>query len=217
MPHKRIEKKVLSGKRLTPDDALRLFRSEDIFSLGRLAAYASGLRNGNNIYFIQNRHINPTNICVNRCRFCAFSRSRGEEGAFELSVGEILERARQAPKGVREFHIVGGLHPDWPLERYVEILSTLKQHFPSVHLKAFTAVEIDHLRHMSGLSLSGTIERLKEAGLDSLPGGGAEILGSRVRQRICPEKISGKRWIEVMRACHRGGAPDECDHALWAP
>jgi len=205
VPDKRIEKKVLSGKRLTPDDALRLFRTEDIFGLGRLASYASGVRNGNHVYFVQNRHINPTNLCVNRCRFCAFSRSRGEKGAFELSVAEVLERARQAPEGVREFHIVGGLHPDWSLERYTDMLSALKEHFPAVHLKAFTAVEIDYLAKSSGLSLNRIIMLMKDAGLDSLPGGGAEILGSRVRRRICPEKISGKRWLEVMRACHKEG------------
>jgi aminodeoxyfutalosine synthase len=209
MSLKRIEKKILSGKRLSPEEALFLFESDDIFTLGRMANHAAAERNGNNAYFIRNHHINPTNICVNRCKFCAFSRSKGEKGAYEMSIRKIISKLkRQAVKGqlpFSEVHIVGGLHPDWPFEHYPKMLKAIKKNFPELHIKAFTAVEIDYFSKLSGLSLKETLLELKEAGLGSMPGGGAEILGARVRNRICPEKISGKRWLQVKETAHSIG------------
>ena len=222
MSLKKIEKKFLARKRLAPDDALALFKSDDIFTIGRLANIAAERKNGKNAYFIQNHHINPTNICVNRCKFCAFSRSKGEKGAYELSIKEIIKKLQaQMPevssqKSVvtkklkprspfSEVHIVGGLHPDWPLEYYLEILETIKNNFPNIHIKAFTAVEIDYFSKISGLPLAETLLQLKNAGLDSMPGGGAEIFNARVRSRICPEKISGKKWLDVMKKAHSIG------------
>jgi len=205
---KKIEEKILSGKRLTERDAIKLFETEDIFSLGRLASHVAEKKNGNKAYFIRNRHINPTNICVNRCRFCAFSRSAGQEGAFELTIEEIVNKLRPlagAGRPISEVHIVGGLHPDWPFEYYVEIISTIKKHFPKLHIKAFTAVEVDYMAGISGLGLEETLTSLKSNGLDSMPGGGAEIFAPAVRNRLCPEKISGTRWLEVMSAAHRAG------------
>jgi aminodeoxyfutalosine synthase len=216
MPLTKIEKKILSGKRLTPEDALACFESEDIFTLGRLANHVAQKLNGNNAYFVQNHHINPTNICVNRCKFCAFSKSKGNKGAYELSINKIISKLRkqvtqtsgtkaQRHKGTERFsevHIVGGLHPDWGLDHYVEILENIKKHFPSLHIKAFTAVEIDYFSKISGLSLKDTLKALKNAGLESMPGGGAEIFSGRVRNKICPEKISGKRWLKVMETAH---------------
>jgi aminodeoxyfutalosine synthase len=215
----RIKDKVLSGRRLSRDEALELFETDNMFSLGELASYVAENKNDKKIYFIRNRHINPTNICVNRCRFCAFSRSKGEEGAYELTIDEIISKIRTQntehrtqPKttplakggygGVREVHIVGGLHPDWPFEYYLEMLSTIKKEFPKLHIKAFTAVEIDYMSKISDLNLKETLLTLKSYGLDSMPGGGAEIFDSRIRSRLCPEKISGERWLEIMETAH---------------
>ena len=208
MSHKKIEKKVLSGKRLSPEDALLLFESDDIFTLGRLANHAAVEKNGNNAYFIQNHHINPTNICVNRCKFCAFSRSKGDKGAYEMDIRQIINKLKKQTakgSGCSEVHIVGGLHPDWPFEHYLKMLRAIKKNFPELHIKAFTAVEIDYFSELSGLSLKNTLLELKNAGLGSMPGGGAEILGARVRNRICPEKISGRRWLQVIEAAHKAG------------
>lgn len=200
-----IQKKVLSGKRLTRNDGIALFKSSDLLTLGRMASHAAKKKIGNRVFFVQNMHINPTNICVNRCKFCAFSRSKGEPGAYEMSIDDILAKARSAEKGVREFHIVSGLHPDLPFSWYLDMLQALKREFPKIHLKAFTAVEIDYLAKLSGLSLSDTFLKLKEAGLGSLPGGGAEIFNPAVRNTLCAEKISGKRWLEVIQAAHKAG------------
>ncbi|MFZ6017946.1 MAG: CofH family radical SAM protein [Nitrospirota bacterium] len=225
---KKIKNKVLANRRLSEDDALELFETDDIFFLGDLASYIAEKKNGRKAYFIRNRHINPTNICVNRCRFCAFSRSKGEDEAFELTIDEIISKLKvqsSKPKvqnskfktknsslithhsslPFREVHIVGGLHPDWPFEYYLEMLSTIKRSFPKLHIKAFTAVEIDYMSRISGLGLKETLLALKRHGLDLMPGGGAEIFDGEVRNRLCPEKISGERWLEVMETAHIAG------------
>ncbi|TAN38153.1 MAG: aminofutalosine synthase MqnE [Nitrospirae bacterium] len=194
----------MAGKRLSKADALRLFESDDIFTLGRLADALAAKKNGNRAYFIRNRHINPTNICINRCRFCAFSRSKGQDGAFELTISDILKKLR-ASGPISEVHIVGGLHPDWPVEYYLEMLSAIRKHFPRLHIKAFTAVEIDYLARIGGLDLYSTLVALKAAGLGSMPGGGAEIFAPAIRTRLCPEKITGERWLEVMEIAHKAG------------
>jgi aminodeoxyfutalosine synthase len=197
-----INDKVLSGQRLSREDGIQLFRSHDLLALGRMASHAAQIKNGDRAYFVQNMHINPTNICVNRCKFCAFSRSRGEAGAYEMSIEDILAKARNAGKGVRELHIVSGLHPDLPFSWYLDMLRALKKEFPQLHLKAFTAVEIDYLAKLSGLGLKETLLALRDSGLGSLPGGGAEIFAPSVRNTLCAEKISGDRWLEVMEAAH---------------
>jgi aminodeoxyfutalosine synthase len=202
---KRLENKVASGKRLHFDDGLELFSSDDIFAIGKLADSVRTKFNGQKTYYVRNRHINPTNLCINRCRFCAFSRSKGEKGAYELSIKEILKRIASSPKGTKEVHIVGGLHPEWQFEHYLDMISSIKEEFPDLHIKAFTAVEIDHFSRISGLSLNKTLSRLKKHGLDAMPGGGAEILSEKTRTQLCPEKISGARWIEVHKQAHRVG------------
>jgi aminodeoxyfutalosine synthase len=209
MSLKKVEKKVLSGKRLTPEDALILFNSDDIFTIGRLANHVAFIKNGNKAFFIQNHHINPTNICVNRCKFCAFSKSKGDKGAYELSIKEIIKKLRtqysRLKTSLSEVHIVGGLHPDWPFDFYLEMLSEIKRNFPDLHIKAFTAVEIDYFSRISGLSLKDTLLALKNSGLETMPGGGAEIFNGRVRNKICPEKINGQRWLKVMETAHQVG------------
>jgi aminodeoxyfutalosine synthase len=200
-----INNKVLSGQRLSREDGITLFRSHDLLALGRMASHVAMAKNGDRVHFVQNMHINPTNLCVNRCKFCAFSRSKGEPGAYEMSIDDILDRARKAGPAVREFHIVSGLHPDLPFSWYLDMLRALKKEFPHIHIKAFTAVEIDYLAKLSGLGLKDTLLLLREAGLGSLPGGGAEIFNPTVRTTLCAEKISGDRWLEVMEIAHRSG------------
>jgi aminodeoxyfutalosine synthase len=201
-----IRDKVQAGRRLTEEDALALYRSRDLISVGEMADFANRRKNGDRVYFIVNRHINPTNICVNRCRFCAFSKTKGESLAYTMTMEEVLCRAEEAQaQKATELHIVGGLHPDLPFDFYLAMLRTLRERFPSMHLQAFTAVEIDYFAKITGLTLDEVIRRLKEAGLGSLPGGGAEIFAPEIRNRICPEKISGDRWLEVMEAVHAAG------------
>ena len=205
----KIRNKVLSGKRLTEADALKLFRSDDIFLLASLASHTAEEKNGRKAYFIRNRHINPTNICVNRCRFCAFSRSKGQDGAYEMTISEILKKLKAEKAKLKvpysELHIVGGLHPDWPFTYYLELVSIIKKNFPKLHIKAFTSVEIDYFSKISGLSLEETLKALKSCGLGSMPGGGAEIFAPTIRNKLCPEKISGDRWLEVMAEAHKVG------------
>ena len=191
---------------LGDDEALFLFRSHELLEIGELAASANRRKNGDRVYFNVNRHINHTNICVNRCAFCAFSRTADQPDAYTYDLREIEDRAREAlTQGATEIHIVGGLHPDLPFAFYRDMLRRVKAVSPDLHVKAFTAVEIDYLAKIARLSVPETLRELKEAGLGSLPGGGAEIFSERVRARLCPEKISGERWLEIMEEVHRAG------------
>ena len=203
----KIRNKVLLGKRITESEALNLFKSDDIFSLASIASHIAEKKNGRKAYFVRNRHINPTNICVNRCRFCAFSRSKGQEGSYELTIEEIRNKLRitHHVSRITEVHIVGGLHPDWPFTYYLELVSAINKEFPKLHIKAFTAVEIDYFSKISGLSIEETLRTLKRCGLGSMPGGGAEIFAPAVRNKLCPEKISGQRWLDVMASAHKVG------------
>jgi aminodeoxyfutalosine synthase len=201
-----IAAKVRAARRISPDEALTLFQSNDLIAIGELAALANERKNGKNVFFNVNRHINPTNICVNRCAFCAFSRTAGEDGAYTLALDETCRRAVEAEQeGATEVHIVGGLHPDLPLEYYEEVLAAIRAAAPALHIKAFTAVEIEYFSRISGGTIKDVLKRLMAAGLGSMPGGGAEILVEHVRHQICPEKISGQRWLEIIRLAHRAG------------
>ncbi len=201
-----IADKLYEGERLGDEDALFLFNSPDLLAVGELASMVNERKNGKQVYFNVNRHINHTNICVNRCKFCAFSRTLDEPGAYCFDLDEIRLRAEQAvAQGATEIHIVGGLHPDLPFEFYTDMLATVREVSSALHIKAFTAVEIDYLAKLARLSIPCTLQRLKEAGLGSLPGGGAEILCKEVRDRLCPEKISGERWLDIMAEVHRAG------------
>lgn len=204
----RIERKILNGERLTKDDALFLYNSDEIHLIGELANEVSKKINQNKIYFILNRHINPTNICINRCRFCAFSRSKDEPDAYEMTTEEIINSIKQAEQSIgyiREVHIVSGLHPNWTFEHYLGILRAIKKEFPMIGIKAFTAVEVDYFSRRTQLSIEQTLIKLKETGLDIMPGGGAEIFNTEIRSLICPEKISGERWIEIIKTAHKLG------------
>lgn len=203
---KSIRSKIEAGQRMTDVEALRLFESPDLLAIGELAAAANRRKNADRVYFNVNRHINYTNLCVNRCQFCAFSKEAGEPGEFTLALGQVVEKTREAvAAGATEIHTVGGLHPDLPFEFYLRMLRAMKTVDQRLHIKGFTAVEIDYFSQISGLSVEAVIDQLKNAGLGSLPGGGAEILGQKVRDKICPEKISGARWLEVTELVHRAG------------
>ncbi|MBW2476850.1 MAG: aminofutalosine synthase MqnE [Deltaproteobacteria bacterium] len=204
---KKIETKVGRGERLSPDDAMIMFESDDLLAIGELAASVNHRRNGDQVYFNVNRHINYTNICVNQCTFCAFHRkSEDQDGSYTLALQEIQQRAQQASEsGATEIHMVGGLHPELPFDFYPQMLKTIKAADPALHIKAFTAVEIDYFAKLTNLPVSDLVSTLRQAGLDSLPGGGAEIFAPAVRQQICPEKISGERWLEIMETVHRIG------------
>ena len=176
-----------------------------------MADHLSRMVNGPYAFFVVNRHINPTNLCVNQCRFCAFFRREGEEGAYQLSLDEILAKAQEAvEQGARELHIVGGLHPTWPFEYYLEMVRELKNAFPRVHIKAFTAVEVEHMARLSGLEIEEVLSRLREAGLDSMPGGGAEVFSHRIREALCPKKTSSEDWLKIHKKAHRLGIKTNC-------
>ena len=201
-----IWEKVVAGERLSGDDALALLQSRDLLAVGALADHRRWCAVGDQVFFICNRHINHTNVCRNRCLFCAFSHDDGDAEAFTLSVDEVLDKARESlTGGVTEIHIVGGEHPDLPYQYYLEMLRGLKELAPRVHIQAFTASEVVHLAGLAGKPVQDVLLELKEAGLGSLPGGGAEIFSGRVRDLVCNRKISGQKWLDVMRAAHRLG------------
>ncbi|MBS4025606.1 MAG: aminofutalosine synthase MqnE [Clostridia bacterium] len=198
--------KVEAGQRLSREDGLILMESKDLLTLGYLAGQVKERKNGNKVYFNHNRHINHTNICVNRCKLCAFGVDPVHPNAYLLTLEEIEAKAEEmVGKNISEIHIVGGLHPDLPFEYYLTMLIRIKKILPHVHIKAFTAVEIDYFAQTTGLALEEVFRKLQKAGLDSLPGGGAEIFSKGVRDLICEKKISGDRWLEVMKVAHNMG------------
>ncbi|MDH5510068.1 MAG: aminofutalosine synthase MqnE [Nitrospinota bacterium] len=201
-----IAEKVEAGERLGYEDGLALEASADLLGLGAMANTVRERINGDNAYYIVNRHINHTNVCVNTCRFCAFSRKEEDQDAYTMELDNVMEQAAKS-KGERfsEFHIVGGLHPTMPYDYYVEMIGRLRLEYPHIHLQAFTAVEIAYFAQISGKSVPQVLAELKEAGLGSLPGGGAEIFAERVRKKICPEKIDAEEWLAVHGAAHEAG------------
>jgi aminodeoxyfutalosine synthase len=201
-----VAAKVLAGERLNAADGLALFQSHDLLAVGWLANLVREKKHGNICYFNVNRHINPTNVCVAHCRLCAFGRSPEAPGAYTFALDEIFQRASEGvAEGATEFHIVGGLHPDLPFDYYLELIRGLKQRFPQVHLKAFTMVEVGYYSRISKLSIRDTLLAMKNAGVDSLPGGGAEIFHPRVRKVICDHKVSGQMWLQIARTAHEIG------------
>jgi len=202
-----IDKKVADRERISEAEAVRLFETEDLTGLGSVANRANTMKNGDQVFFNINRHVNPSNLCINHCQFCAFYRKSADEpGAYEQTIPEILEKLKGDVKaGATEVHIVGGLHPTWQFENYVEIVREIHSHYPDLHIKAFTCVEIDHFSTISGKPLEEVFEVLKNAGLGSMPGGGAEVFSPRVRKKLCAKKISGERWLEVAETAHRSG------------
>lgn len=202
-----IENKVTGGIRLTREDGIALFKSDSLAWLGYLADIVRRRVSGEFVYFNVNRHINLTNVCTARCELCAFGCDADSVKSYTMNKEEALAIAIQAAKDtdLRELHIVSGLHPDWPFKYYVDVIRGLKEALPHIHLKAFTAVEITYFSKISGKSVRDVLKELHAAGLDSMPGGGAEILSDRVRGKICPNKASSTEWLEVVRTAHKLG------------
>ncbi len=201
-----IAEKVFAGQRLSPADGETLFATRDFLGLGRLANHVREARHGNVAFYNVNRYLNPTNLCWVDCALCAWAKKVNEPGGYEMAIDEVVEEAGKGySEAVTEFHIVGGLHPTWPFEYYIGLLRALKAKFPGVHLKAFTMVELDWIARVGGRSIPETIRELHAAGMDSCPGGGAEIFARRVRDVICKNKISGEEWLAIARECHLQG------------
>jgi aminodeoxyfutalosine synthase len=212
-PLRGIADKVREGERLDEADALTCLTTPHLLHLGRLADAVRRQLNGNVTWFNINRHINPTNICVYtyNCKFCSFAALPGEAHAWQMSLEDVYAHAReQGGNDVTEFHIVGGLHPDLSLDWYLEMMRGLKQRFPKAHLKAFTAIEVGWFAKREKLSLEEVLRRMRDAGLGSLPGGGAEIFHPEVREIICDGKLDADEWIEVHRIAHRMGIKSNC-------
>ena len=206
-----IYEKVDAGQRINEDDCLRLYRSQDLAAIGVMANVVRERKNGNAAYYILNRHINYSNICILDCDFCAFYRRRRDAGAYEYNLPQMIEKAQEALKmGITEIHIVGGLHPSFKWDYYVDMLRSLKALDPKLHLKAFTAIEILHLSWVGKRSVPETLAALREAGLGSLTGGGAEIFDPEVRSVICHAKESAEEWLDVHRTWHKMGGRSTC-------
>jgi len=207
----RIEDKVYSGERITREDALALFASNDILAIGKMADLRRSQIAGDDVYYSYNLNVNPTNICALRCDLCAFSRDEGDPGSYALDAAEIIERVKKIAKlshgSLFEVHIVGGLNPAYGLTYYEKLLKEIKKAVRGVSIQAFTAVEIDYFARLEGVNASEALRRLKKAGLDAMPGGGAEIFDESVRKRICRSKIGADKWLDVMRAAHNAGIP----------
>ena len=203
-----IREQVESGQRLSFDDGVALYRHSDLVTVGRIANQARERLNGNLAYYNVNRHINYTNVCVIDCQLCqgAYARKPGQEGGYTMELTQVFHFAeKEYTDSLTEFHIVGGLNPELPFEYYLDLLRGLKKRFPSVHLKAFTMVELDFFAKITKKPLEWVIEQLREAGMGSCPGGGAEIFAERARPLIAGHKISGARWLEVARVVHKMG------------
>ena len=203
-----IWKKVEKEARLDFEDGLTLYRTTDLAGLGAMAHWVRQRRHGNRAYYVYNQHVNYTNVCTNRCAFCAFAKDEGDKGAYTWSLEQVRRRLEERiHEPVHEIHMVGGLNEALGFDYFVSLLKTLKEVRPGATIKAFTAVEIDYLSKLSGLSLGETVATLKEAGLAMMPGGGAEVMSERVHKALFPKKIGKARWLEVMKAVHGEGIP----------
>ena len=207
-----IYDKVVAGERINDTEALRLYRSTDINALGLIANVVRERKNGNRATYILNRYINYSNICILSCQFCAFGARKRDPHAFEMAVPEIVEATRRSLElGITEVHMVGGLHPTLPGAWYLELLRNLRSLDPALHIKAFTAIEIRHLaERVFRVSIEDTLQMVRDAGLNSLTGGGAEIFDPVVRDKICRGKETAEEWKDVHRTWHRMGGRSTC-------
>lgn len=199
-----VWEKVLSSKRLGREDGLTLLSSWDLTAIGKMADHVKRRMTADRVFFVMNRQVNPTNLCVLDCVFCDFAAKPGDDHAYEMTLPEILGKLSDE---LSEVHIVGGLHPKWKFEDYLRIIEAIRESFPRIQIKAWTAVEIDWFARIARLSVREVLERLREAGLASLPGGGAEVFSERVRRETFRTKIGAERWFEVHRIAHEMGIP----------
>jgi aminodeoxyfutalosine synthase len=201
-----IAGKVMAGERLSFADGLALFRTHDLHSIGRLADTVRRRKHGLATYFNVNRHLNPTNYCYADCKFCSFFVKHNQPGGYTHSIDDCVRVARQAyEQGATELHIVGGLNTHLPFSYFTDLLSAVKREFPRLHLKAFTMVELDFFAKFYKMTDEEVIEKLRQAGMDSCPGGGAEIFAEETRQKICTHKTDGRRWLDLSGKVHRAG------------
>jgi aminodeoxyfutalosine synthase len=201
-----VATKVGEGSRLSAGDGMALYQSRDLAGIGRLADFARERLHGNVAYFNRNRHINYTNVCALSCKFCSFYRKRGEEGAYEMPVEQVVATAQKAADaGATEVHIVGGLHPWLKFDYYTSMMRAIREQCPELHIKAFTAIEIVHFSRIARLSIPEVLAALHEAGLGSMPGGGAEIFDDRVHDEAFKGKVRADKWFSVHRAAHAQG------------
>ncbi len=178
---------------------------DDIITLGKKAFEIKKDYYGDKVFYVKNIHLNYTNICINGCKFCAFAKDESDADAYEYSIESVINYLKESGEDFKEVHIVGGLHPHYKFDYYIEMVKSIKASFSNVSVKAFSAVEIDYFTKISGLSVEQVLVKLKDAGLDMMPGGGAEIFASDTRNQICPEKISAERWLEIMEIAHNQG------------
>jgi aminodeoxyfutalosine synthase len=204
----KIGQKVLNNIRITPEEGIVLYKEADTALLAALASVVRERKNGDKVYFNRNFHIEPTNICIHSCKFCSYVRKKGEDGVWEYSMDDMLKQVESyKEKQVTEVHIVGGVHPDRDLWFYCDLLKKIKAMRPDLQIKAFTAVELAYMIEKAGLSYSEGLQKLKEAGLQAIPGGGAEIFDEEVRKQVCSEKASTAQWLEMHRTAHLAGIP----------
>ncbi len=196
--------KVQNGQRLTLEDGVTMFRSQDLISIGKMAHAVQQLKSGDAVYYVVNQKIEPTNICVLSCTFCDFAVKQGSANAYEMTIAEILSKLNS---DVHEVHITGGLHPDWPWEYYLGMVRDIKKNFPQVDVKAFTAVEIDFFHKKFKMPIDEILRQLYAAGLRTMPGGGAEVFSERIRKLLFNQKIGAKTWFEVHTTAHKLGIP----------
>ncbi|MCK5822628.1 MAG: aminofutalosine synthase MqnE [Bacteroidales bacterium] len=205
---KTIAEKVVNNKRINNDECLLLFEKAGLGFLGILSNLVRERKNGNNTFFNRNFHVEPTNICKNHCKFCSYRRLEGQKGSWEYSIEDIENIAKKyINQPVTEVHIVGGVHPNRDLYYYGEMISRIKNILPKIHVKAFTAVELDFMIKKSGLSIEQGLKKIKEFGLDSIPGGGAEIFDEKIRKEICPDKTSSEQWLKIHETAHSLNIP----------
>src|SRR5215218_2077394 len=201
-----IAERVMAGQRLSLADGVALYRSRDLHGIGRLADLVRERLHGDRTYYNRNRHINYTNVCALSCKFCSFYRKRGEEGAYEMPVEQVVEIAKKAADaGATEVHVVGGLHPWLKFDYYLDLLRGIRAARPGLHIKAFTAIEIVHFSRVARMSVREVLTALRDAGLGSLPGGGAEIFDDRVHDEVFKGKVRADRWFDVHRTAHSLG------------
>ena len=203
----RIERKVLNDKRLSREDGAALFACNELSWLGTLADYVRKKISGERVYYNVNCHVNLTNICAARCKFCAFGRGVEDRGAYAMTLDDAINLVTEASRDphLTGLHIVSGLHPTWTFEQYLAFVDNLHKKFPALHIKGFTGVEIQHFANISGLNVEEVLLRLKAAGLETIAGGGAEILSDRVRNLLCPKKATATQWLNVARTAHKLG------------
>jgi len=205
-----IRTKILAKERLSFEDGMRLFDCPEPLAVGALAHQVRTRLHGDKAFYVINQHVNYTNICVNGCVFCAYQREDGQEGSFVLSIDDAITKIDSAALVPREIHIVGGCHPKLGLNYFEELIMAIKAKLPNVVLKCFTAVEIAHFAKIENITTKATLNRLKKAGLDMLPGGGAEIFSPKIREQICPRKSTADEWLSIHEEAHSLGIKTNC-------